>query len=69
MVTVEGMSHTWAFDIYGTDQDAEDWREDGLDVTEIRNSFPEFVADLGLVGIWSFFEDIFLFRNPFRRKQ
>ena len=68
-VTVKGSEYTWSFDIYGTDRDAEDWRSDGLDVAEIQNSFPEFIGDLGLVNIWCFFEDIFLFRNPFRKKR
>jgi hypothetical protein len=33
----------------------------------IVNTIPEWIAGLGLVRFWCFFQDIFNFKNPFRR--
>jgi hypothetical protein len=66
-LSVRGKSKTWGFMFYGDPKHIKEWREDGLDVSEIENTVPEWVADLGLVRPWCFLQDVFNFRNPFRK--
>lgn len=64
---VRGERSTWSFDVLAKPEHVEDWRRDGLIVEEVINTIPVWVADLGLVRAWCFAQDIFFFRNPFRR--
>lgn len=66
-VTVRGKAKTWGFAFYGDPRHIEAWRADGLDVVLIENVIPAWVADLGLVRPWCFLQDVFNFRNPWRK--
>jgi len=65
-VTVQGNNHLWSFDVVLDTKYLEEYRADGLEVYVIENSFPTWVADIGMVRVWCFFQDIINFKNPFR---
>ena len=67
-ITVKGRERTWSFNFYGDPKYIKEWRDDGLDIDEICNTIPEWVADLGLVRPWCFMQDLFNFKNPWRRE-
>lgn len=64
-VTVRGKAHTWSFHFDGDPKYLQEWRDDGLEVYEIYNSFPEWLPS-PLIRSWCFVQDVFNFRNPFR---
>jgi hypothetical protein len=66
-VNVRGKHKTWGFAFMGDPQFLKEWQADGLDVFEIENVIPEWVADLGLVRPWCFLQDLLNFRNPWRK--
>lgn len=41
-----------------------EWEADGLEVWEVCNVVPLWVASLGLTRAWCFAQDIFNFKNP-----
>lgn len=67
-VAVKGKNHLWGFNFYGDPKYIKEWREDGLDIVEIENIVPEWIADLNLVREWCFLQDIFNLKNPFKDK-
>jgi hypothetical protein len=67
-LTVRGSEKVWSFEFYGDPKYLEDWREDGLEVNQIVNTVPLWVADLKLVRHWCFLQDIFNFKWPFESK-
>lgn len=64
-LVVRGRTKDWSFNFMGERKHLKDWREDGLDVVELENTIPEWVAELGLTKVWCFFQDIYNFKNPF----
>lgn len=66
-ITVRGKCHTWSFDTYADPQHLEEWQADGVDIGIIENSIPEWVVDAGLLKVWIFFQDIWNFKNPFKK--
>jgi len=62
-VTVRGRHHQWGFLFYGDPKHLEDWRADGLEVSEVENVIPERAP----VRLWCFLQDLFHFRNPWRK--
>jgi hypothetical protein len=66
-LTVRGERSVWSFTIEAEPEHVEDWRRDGLEVDELLNTIPVWVVDLRLTRAWCFAQDIFYFRNPFRR--
>jgi hypothetical protein len=65
-VTVRGKQHEWSFHFDGDPKYLQEWRDDGIEVYEIYNSIPMWVADAELTRIWCFVQDCFNFRNPFK---
>lgn len=65
-VTVKGENKIWSFNIHEDPQFLIEWRADGLDIVEIENTIPEWVPG-GFVNAWCFLQDIFNFKNPFKR--
>lgn len=65
-VTVRGKRKTWGFHFYGDPKNIQAWHDDGLEVWEVRNVIPSWVASLGLTKPWRFAQDLFNLRNPFR---
>lgn len=66
-INVKGKTKTWGFAFMQDPKLIEEWRADGLDVFEIEAVIPAWVADLGLVRPWCFLQDLFNFRNPWRK--
>jgi hypothetical protein len=66
-VTVKGRSKTWSFTILEDIKYIQDWIDDGLEVYELCNIVPEVVQRYGLTKLWCFLQDIFNFKNPFRK--
>lgn len=64
---VKGKNKTWSFNFYGDTKYLNDWREDGLNINEVVNTIPEWAVNIRLTRIWIFIQDIFNFRNPFKR--
>lgn len=65
-VIVKGKDKTWSFTVHAKSQWVDDWRDDGLEVSEVLNVVPAWAVTLGLTKIWCFVEDIFYFRNSFK---
>ena len=61
-IEVRGNENSWAFNFYGDSKHLDTWRDDGLIVNEIINTIPEWIVDLGLIRIWTFFQDLFNFK-------
>ena len=64
-VLVKGTNKEWSFEFKGNPKHLPTWRDDGLEVYELVNSIPEWVANLGLTKPWCFFQDIINFKWPF----
>ena len=65
MIEVRGNSHRWSFPFYGDPKYLAEWRADGLEVNEVANTIPAWVAGCGLARPWCFVQDIINRRNPF----
>jgi len=68
-IEVRGRHKRWSFIFTGDPKHIPDWRADGLEVYEIENIIPEWVAALGLVRPWCALQDLINFKRPFRREQ
>ena len=67
IVFVRGEQKSWSFEFFGDPAHIEDWRKDGLDVWTVENTVPVWVANIGAVRLWCVLQDIFNFRNPWRK--
>lgn len=68
VIELKGKQHRWSFEFYGDPKYIPEWEKDGLTVYEIENVIPMWVVDLGLIRIWVILQDLFNFKNPWRRK-
>ena len=59
---VKGAEKDWSFSFYADPKYINEWRQDGLEINEICNTIPEWVADMELVKPWIFFQDLFNFK-------
>lgn len=66
-VEIRGKKSTWGVDWNASMEQVEAMREDGINVLLIQNSIPLWVAEIGLARPWCFFQDIWNFKNPFRK--
>lgn len=66
-LTVRGKEKRYGFEFYGDPKYLEEWRADGLDVDEVVNTIPTWVVRVGLAKPWCFLQDVFNFKNPFRK--
>ena len=68
-IKVQGKSCDWSIPIVAKPQHVEDWRNDGLEIMELINSIPAWWIEWSLpIGLYCFFQDVFNFKNPFRKK-
>ena len=65
MIEVRGKDKRWSFAFYGDPRYLAEWRADGLEVNEVANVIPAWVAGLGLARPWCFVQDVINLRNPF----
>lgn len=66
-VTVRGREKNWCFSFYGDPAHFPDWVADGLDVVQIENTVPMNLPNWVPVRAWTVLQDIFNFKNPFRK--
>lgn len=55
---VRGKRREWAFPIVADPKHVEDWREDGLVVSETLNVVPQMIVTLGLTRPWYWLQDL-----------
>ena len=58
-INVRGKTKSWSFDFDGDPKYLDEWRADGLDINPVLSVIPVWVVDIGLLGIWIFFQDLF----------
>lgn len=63
-----GNTHTWALLIRRTEEAAADMRADGIELHEMTNTVPFWVAELGLARLWCFAQDIWNWPSDWGRK-
>ena len=66
-LTVRGHQYRWDFPVMVDPKYVEEWRRDGIEIDEVCNTIPGWVAEAGLETAWCFFQDIFHLKNPFAR--
>lgn len=57
-VTVKGKEKDWCFIFTGDPQYLDEWRADGLEVDEVVNIVPDWVAAIGMTRAWCKMQDI-----------
>ena len=60
-IEVRGTRMRWSFPFYGDPRFIPEWEADGLVVTEILNTIPEWFP---WPRMWCFFQDLLNFKNP-----
>lgn len=65
-ITIRGREKTWGFHSMLDTRYLDEYRADGLEIDELVNVIPLWVARYGLVRPWCFLQDIFNFKNPFK---
>lgn len=68
MLNVRGQRFMWGFEVYADPQYIIEWHADGLDIVVVENVIPGWVANLGLARAWCFLQDLWNFKNPWRRQ-
>lgn len=66
-VIVRGKSSEWMIDSDLSKQSISDMRDDGLEVILPENSIPAWVVSAGLLVPFCFLQNLWNFKNPFRR--
>lgn len=66
-VEVRGKEKTWCFSFYGDPKYLPEWRDDGLEVRLVEYSVPMSLPRFVPVQLWCFLQDVFNFRNPWRK--
>lgn len=64
---IKGKTSRWSFVVLVDPQYVDEWRADGLEIAELYNTVPAWVAELGLTRFWRFCQDVFYWKNPFKR--
>lgn len=67
VVEVRGKQGEWGIRADLPREAIEDMRNDGVHVIIPENSIPLWVVEAGLVRPWCFLQDLWNFKNPFRR--
>lgn len=66
-IEIKGKNKSYAINWYTTDKEIETMREDGIEVYTIENVIPGWIVSSGLTSPFIFFQDIWNFKNPFRK--
>lgn len=61
-----GLYKTWDIVFEASPEYLAALRADGLEVYEVLNTIPVWIARLGLVRPWCFLQDLFNFKNPWK---
>ena len=65
---IQGHQRRWGFEVLADPEHLNDWLEDGIEIEEIVNTYPQWVVVLGLQRPWRFAQDVFQFKNPWRER-
>lgn len=60
-VKIRGKVKNWWIEWYATDAQIAGMRLDGIEVDEVVNSVPAWVASFGMTRVWCFFQDLINF--------
>ena len=66
-VEVRGKNHRWSFDTTADTKYLPEWHADGLEIHVIENSIPAWLPAWVPAQAWCFAQDLFNFRNPWRK--
>jgi hypothetical protein len=66
-VDVRGKRSEWGLPCYLSRENIEALRADGVNVIIPENIIPAWVVDAGLLRPWCFLQDLWNFKNPFRK--
>ena len=61
-VVVKGKEYEWSFYTYQDPKFMDEWLEDEVEIYEVVNTIPSWVADFGLVKPWCLLQDLFNFK-------
>lgn len=64
-VEIRGRRSCWGVNWYASQDEIEAMRSDGVEVYEIENIIPGWVAAIGMTRAFVFMQDLWNFRNPF----
>tara|TARA_R110000772_G_scaffold67618_2_gene150136 strand:- start:1880 stop:2107 length:228 start_codon:yes stop_codon:yes gene_type:complete len=58
----------YSFNVLVDTKYLKEWNDAGIDIHELINTVPVFIANRGKIAIiiWCFFQDLFNFKNPFK---
>ena len=65
-VEIRGQRSCWGVNWYATADQVEAMRADGIEVYEIENIIPSWIAEAGLVRPFVFLQDLWNLKNPFK---
>ena len=57
-LVVRGKTTEYEFTVEGYSEHLEEWRAEGLDINPLVNVIPQLAVELGLLGVWCFFQDL-----------
>lgn len=67
-VEVRGRQSEWGINWYADNEQIEAMRADGIEIFEVENTVPAWIADIGMTAAWCAIQDIWNLKNPFRRQ-
>jgi hypothetical protein len=67
-LSVKGKSgKEYSFDVYADKKYLDQWWNEGIEIYPLVNEIPEWAVNMGLTHVYCFFQDIFNFKNPFKK--
>lgn len=67
VLNMRGKQHEWGLTVPMKQGQIDAMREDGIEVGILENVVPAWIAEACLARPWCFFQDIWNFKNPFRK--
>lgn len=68
IIDYPGTAFTWGLVVQIPEEAAADMRADGIELHEVTNTVPLWVANLGLARLWCFAQDIWNWPSNWGRK-
>jgi len=66
-IVVRGNKKLWSFHVYADTKYIHDWVADGIVIAEVENVIPDWIVSAGFVKQWIWLQDLWHFKNPFRK--
>lgn len=67
IVDVRGQRSEWGIPADLSREAIESMREDGVNIIVPENTIPAWIVDIGMIRPWCFLQDVWSFKNPWRR--